>query len=160
MATLMVLLGAACGDSDEWDIVDTTGTKFHYSCTDDCSISVQSNDCGSEGSATGSAILQICSKVDGVIYTSNCRPVACTDDDGCRTSFDIKHSCVHGICQVASEMLDVVDLQVLCLADVPRASMCAEPPFNDLRADQVKASCPGDDASRICANVPQACRQR
>ncbi len=157
-------VGAGCGGSDRtWDLVDTTGQRFQYDCSgSSCSVSVAGDTCGAKGSASGSAILQICSKSSerGIIYIENCRPVACSSDDACRTSFDVAYKCSRGICQRAPSLpLQWADLQILCLADVPRAGLCEGPPFESPRLELAKAACPGDDPYRTCSVVPKECQQ-
>lgn len=159
---LVGLLVAACSDDEEWELVDTLGQRYRYTCdSEHCHVTLNGGECA-DGAVTGGAILEACTKSDRAIIEYNCRPVACSNDDGCRTNFDTPYACVHGLCQNkdASFPLGVDDVEVLCLADTPRQPACSPFPGDQSRIDLAVASCPGDEPLRTCPTVPAQCRQR
>jgi hypothetical protein len=168
---LLLSLYACNGGEDPPDrtvtaVTDSTGTQFMQSCDSYwCDLSlVRSDGCGDDAELLGARFLVACTGADEIIYTQNCRPLACTEDDDCAQFSDLAYTCRNGVCEDASWSEDFAvsrdELYALCLREVSRDEFCKrspqvepEDPFDVPVTELVTERC----GVHECETIPDEC---
>jgi hypothetical protein len=170
----VALTSASCGSGDDAArlvtavVTDSTGVMFVQRCNSHwCSLElVGGDDCGDLAEMMGTRFLLACTGRDGIIYSENCRPLACAEDGDCAQLAGVAYSCRNRMCEVEPWEYEFAaasdDLFALCLRETGRGEFCRRSPF-DKPTDPlnlpvtrlVDEHCEATDAT--CDVIPNEC---
>ena len=155
--TLCLLVGCAafgCKKGGEIALADTEGRQFKARCSSESGCELTQT-AGPQGGAVSVArrgrLIAVCPATEaGVPAAGECRPLVCSDDDGCPSAEGLDHgTCINGLCVEPSRELNVDDSVMLCLAGTGLGRRAPA---------QVERFALGLNCGTPC-RVPRTCRQ-
>jgi hypothetical protein len=153
----LLLCVNACKRSTDRQLRDTEGREFSARCPSGQSCTVTQT---SEAPSTGkpNVLLKSPGRLIGVCVApgaqpespADCRPLVCTDDDGCPPAQGLdRGSCVNELCTEPSHAIGVHDAIMLCLAGTGAGRESAQ---------QVERYAMALNCGEPC-RIPSPCRQ-